>query len=58
MLFTKAHSRVLAPGLGWLDTRLPDDVSRRSPLAKAWRHLDKTLDDFIADGMTAARNLT
>ncbi|MGH9246289.1 MAG: hypothetical protein ACRD29_18650 [Acidimicrobiales bacterium] len=54
VLFTKAHSRLLAPGLGWLDPRPPDDVSRRSPLAKAWRHLDKTLDDFTADGMTAA----
>jgi hypothetical protein len=54
VLFTKAHSRVLAPGLGWLDPGLPQDVTRRSPLADAWRHLDKTLDDFIADGMIAA----
>jgi hypothetical protein len=54
VLFTKAHSRVLAPALGWLDPDLPDDVSQRSPLAKAWRHLDRTLDDFITDGMIAA----
>jgi len=54
VLFAKAHSRVLAPGLGWLDPGLPEDVSRRSPLAKAWRHLDNTLDDFIAHGMIAA----
>jgi hypothetical protein len=54
VLFTKAHGRVLAPGLAWLDPGLPDDISRRSPLAKAWRHLDRTLDDFIANGMIAA----
>lgn len=54
VLFTKAHSRVLAPGLGWLDPYLPNDISHRSPLAKAWRHLDKTLDDFITDGMIPA----
>ena len=54
VLFTKAHGRVLAPGLAWLDPDLPDDVSQRSPLAKAWRQLDKTLNDFIADGMIAA----
>jgi len=54
VLFTKAHSRVLAPGLGWLHPDLPDDVSQRSPLAKAWRHLHNTLDDFIAHGMIAA----
>lgn len=54
VLFTKAHGRVLAPGLAWLDPGLPDGVSQRSPLAKAWRQLDKTLNDFIAEGMIAA----
>jgi hypothetical protein len=58
VLFTKAHGRVLAPALAWLNPDLPDDISSRSPLAKAWRQLDRALDDFIANGLIAARNLT
>ncbi len=54
MLFTKAHGRVLAPGLAWLDPGLPHDIAKRSPLAVAWRQLDKALDGFIADQMVAA----
>ncbi len=29
------------PGLVALDPRLPDDIARRSPLARAWRQLDR-----------------
>ena len=47
VLFTKAYGRVLAPGLAVLDPRLPPDLARRSPLATAWRQLDRTLDNFI-----------
>jgi hypothetical protein len=54
VLFTKAHGRVLAPGLSWLDPGLPPEVARRSPLAQAWRNFDHVLDDFIAAGMVAA----
>ena len=54
MLFTKAHGRVLAPALAWLNPDLSDHISTRSPLAKAWRQLDRALDDFIANGMIAA----
>lgn len=54
VLFTKAHGRVLTTGLGWLDPTLPVDVSQRSPLAKAWRQLDATLDQFISNAMIAA----
>lgn len=42
------------PGLAWLDRRLPPDVAARSPLALAWRNLDKTLDEFIDDQVVAA----
>jgi hypothetical protein len=31
VLFTKAHGRVLAPGLVQLDPNLPDDIAARSP---------------------------
>ena len=54
VLFTKAHGRVLCPGLAWLEPALPDDITQRSPLAKAWRQLDRTLNDFITDAMIAA----
>ncbi|MGH9224039.1 MAG: hypothetical protein ACRD2W_09735 [Acidimicrobiales bacterium] len=54
MLLTKAHGRVLTPGLTWLDHLLPVDVARRNELALAWRRLDKALDLFIDNQMVAA----
>ena len=54
VLFTKAHGRVLAPGLAWLDPQLPPDIAKRSPLALAWRQLDNALNNFVADQMVAA----
>ena len=54
VLFTKAYGRVLGPGLAALDPGLPDELARRSPLATAWRHLDRELDRFIDDGLAAA----
>lgn len=54
VLFTKTYSRVLAPGLGSLDPRLPEAIVRRSPLAVAWRGLETTLESFIHDGLVAA----
>ena len=46
--------RVLGPGLAALDPGLPDDLSKRSPLATAWRTLDRELDRFIDQGLAAA----
>jgi hypothetical protein len=54
MLFAKAYGRVLAPGLAALDPQLPEALSTRSELATAWRRLDRTLDQFINDGLAAA----
>jgi len=53
VLFTKAYGRVLTPGLAALDPHLPQELSRRSELATAWRRLDRTLDQFIDDGLAA-----
>jgi hypothetical protein len=53
-LFTKAHGRVLAPGLALLDPLLPADVAQRSPLASAWRQLDLVLNDFVDAQLLAA----
>jgi hypothetical protein len=45
---SRVHGRVLTPGLALLDTAArPADMAPRSPLARAWRQLDKTLDEFI-----------
>jgi hypothetical protein len=54
VLFTKAYGRVLGPGLSELDPRLPPELAKRSPLATAWRQLNRALDEFIDDGLAAA----
>jgi hypothetical protein len=54
VMFTKAHGRILAPGLTHLDPALPVDLAKRHPLATAWRTLDRELDRFITTGLAAA----
>jgi hypothetical protein len=53
-LFTKAHGRVLAPGLALMDPVLPADLAQRSPLASAWRQLDLALNHFVETQLLAA----
>jgi hypothetical protein len=52
--FSKAHGRVLTPGLAWTDPSLPSEIASRSPLAVTWRAFDHAVDEFIADQMIAA----
>jgi hypothetical protein len=54
VLFTKAYARVLTPGLTVLDPQLPEAIARRSPLALAWRKLERLLERFVADALVAA----
>ena len=54
VLFTKNYGRVLTPGLTGLSPGLPSDLARRSPLATAWRQLDRALDQHITAGLAAA----
>lgn len=54
VLFTKAHGRVLAPGLALLDPDLSPEIAERSPLAVAWRRFDHALDDWVDKQMIAA----
>src|SRR5271165_7542618 len=54
VLFTKTYGRVLTPGLTGLSPGLPSDLARRSPLATAWRQLDRALDQHITAGLAAA----
>ena len=54
VFFTKTYLRVVTPSLAQLDPTLPDDIARRSPLGRAWRNLERTLDDLLADAGIAA----
>jgi hypothetical protein len=54
ILFTKAHTRVLAPGLALLNPTLPPHLVQRSPLSRAWQQLDHALDDFVDRQLRAA----
>ena len=54
VLFTKAHGRVLSPGLALTDLVLADEIANRNPLAVAWRRLDRELDNFIDAAHPAA----
>jgi predicted MarR family transcription regulator len=54
VLFTKAYGRVLAPGLTVLDPSLPESLAQRSPLAVAWRQLERALDEFSDKSLVAA----
>jgi len=54
VLFTKTYGRVLAPGLTALDPQLPDDLAGASPVAVAWRRLDRTLNQFMESRFVAA----
>jgi hypothetical protein len=54
VLFTETYGRVLGPGLVALNLSLPADLAKRSPLATAWRNLDRALDTFIDHGLAAA----
>ena len=51
VLFTKTYTRVLAPGLAAFDPKLPADLARRSPLATAWRALNRKLEHHIDRGL-------
>jgi len=54
VLFTKAHGRVLAPGLALLDPLVPANLVEHSRLASAWRQLDLALNDFVDRQLLAA----
>jgi hypothetical protein len=54
VLFTKAYGRILGPGLAALDPQLPSQITRRSPLALAWKELTTQLDLFISHGLAPA----
>jgi hypothetical protein len=56
VFFTKTYTRIVNPSLAELDPQLPDDIARRSPLARNWRDFEHALDDRIKQGRS--RGLT
>ena len=54
MFFTKTYTRIVTPTLAHLDPGLPPEVSVRAPVARAWRDLDRALNDLIGDSGIAA----
>ena len=50
---TKTYTRILIPGLAELDPRLPDEITSRSDLARAWRAYERALDTKIKQAAIA-----
>ena len=53
-LFSKAHMRVLAPGLALLSPNLPADIRARSPVASTWGKFDAALESWLGKQLIAA----
>ncbi len=54
MFLTKTYVRVVTPTLGYLDPQLAPEIAARSPVARAWRGLDRAIDELIAGSSIAA----
>lgn len=54
VFFTKTYTRIVNPALAELDPHLPNDIARRSPLARSWRDFEAALDDRIQQAAIAA----
>ena len=54
VFFTKTYTRIVNPALAELDPKLPDDIARRSPLARSWRDFERALDARIEQTAIAA----
>ena len=54
VFFTKTYTRIVNPSLAELDPQLPEDIARRSPLARSWRDFERALNDRIEQAAIAA----
>jgi hypothetical protein len=54
VLFTKTYGRLLAPGLGVLDSRLPQNVAGAQLFKHAWQGFERSLDEFLQANLVAA----
>jgi hypothetical protein len=49
VFFAKTYARIVTPSLAELDPALPETITERTPLARAWRAYERALDNRIAD---------
>jgi len=54
VFFTKTYVRILNPALAELDPHLPEDIAKRSDLARAYRAFERALDQRIKQAAIAA----
>ncbi|MCA1678193.1 MAG: winged helix-turn-helix transcriptional regulator [Actinobacteria bacterium] len=54
VFFTKTYTRIVNPSLAELDPQLPDQIARRSPLARSWQDFERALDQRIQQAAIAA----
>jgi hypothetical protein len=54
IFFTKTYTRIVNPALAELDPALPAEIAQRTPLAQAWRALERAIDDTIKQAAIAA----
>ena len=54
VFFTKTYTRIVNPALAELDPQLPNQIARRSALARSWRDFERALDDRIEQAAIAA----
>ena len=54
VFFTKTYTRIVNPSLAELDPKLPEDIARRSALARSWRDFERALDQRIEQAAIAA----
>jgi hypothetical protein len=54
VFFTKTYTRIVNPSLAELDPQLPAEIAARTPLATAWRALERALDHKIKQAAIAA----
>jgi hypothetical protein len=54
VFFTKTYARILCPSLAELDPGLPPEITRRTPLARAWHDYEHALAARIADAAITA----
>lgn len=54
VFFTKTYTRIVNPALAELDPQLPNEIARRSALARSWRDFERALENRIQQAAIAA----
>ncbi len=54
VFFAKTYARIVTPSLAVLDPTLPEQITARAPLARAWRAYERALQARITEAALAA----